>query len=264
MIRSALLILFAGVFLSTLILLDHSRTRSITAATRQAARRESQLPVRIAWVWERPEDLHQLDPASEGVAILKGTLHLDSTATFTPRRNSVLLPQETVQIAVVRIETGPTFGKHHHDTALFRKAEELLSHSVSEPGIAGLQIDFDARRSERAFYRRLLESLRGSMPASLPLDITALVSWCAEDDWIAGLPVNSATPMFFRMEPGRARASQTARLSAALPEPLCQNSVGVSSREPWPTDIESRRLYVFADRGWRSDLPFLDAKGQRP
>jgi len=52
-----------------------------------------------------------------------------------------------------------------------------------------VQIDFDARRSQRRFYVRLLRDLRRRMPPSLPLSITALASWCAYDDWLSGLPI---------------------------------------------------------------------------
>ena len=39
----------------------------------------------------------------------------------------------------------------------------------------------------------------------------------------------------------------------ALHEPLCMGSVGISTREPWPPDMQQRRVYVFADRGWSRD-----------
>ena len=79
--------------------------------------------------------------------------------------------------------------------------------TASRPGIAALQVDFDAKRSERGFYAALLRSLRSQMPPQLPLSIAALASWCSNDDWISGLPIDEAVPMLFRMEPDRRQAA---------------------------------------------------------
>lgn len=189
--------------------------------------------------------------------MLEGTLRLGRSAIFYPRRNPYVLPPHTATIAVVRIEAEPAFATHHSDRALLKQVVQQMVRVGSEPGIAALQIDFDARRSERSFYRDVLEQIRRSLPPRLPLEMTALVSWCAEDDWIADLPVNRAVPMFFRMEPGHARLSQAGRLSAVLPEPLCQSSVGVSTGEPWPSHVGTRRVYLFSDHGWKVDYPLF-------
>src|SRR5262249_25558262 len=107
-------------------------------------------------------------------------------------------------------------------------------------------------RSQRDFYRDLLIDLRRQLPPGLPLSITALASWCSYDDWLRKLPIDEAVPMFFRMEPDRRRASTT--LAAfRIREPLCQASVGVSTAEAWPSDMDGKRIYVFPDNGWRVD-----------
>lgn len=227
------------------------------AAVQRAVPNDQALPRTVLWVWERPEDLHAVHPQQEGVAVLEGTLRLGSAAVFHPRLNPYVLPPHTATTAVVRIETEPTFTAHRSDRALLRQVVQQLVRIGNEPGIAALQIDFDARRSERTFYRNVLEQTRRSLPDGLPLEMTALVSWCAEDDWIADLPVNRAIPMFFRMEPGRSRLSQAGRLSAVLPEPLCKSSIGVSTGEPWPSHVDARRVYLFSDRGWKVDYPLL-------
>jgi hypothetical protein len=58
------------------------------------------------------------------------------------------------------------------------------------PGISGIQVDFDATASERRFYRELVIDLRRLLPDSVPLSITALASWCLDDNWISGLPAD--------------------------------------------------------------------------
>lgn len=243
-------------------LVAHHRSRQAHAVSAKAAPAEAALPGTVAWVWERPEDLHSLSPQTQAAAIYQGTLVLGDRVAWQPRRNPVILPAGIKTIATVRMETMPGFGTHHNDRRILQATVTSLVNVAQKPDIAALQIDFDARRSEHVFYRNVLNELRRQMPAQLPLEITALVSWCSEDDWISTLPVNAAIPMFFRMEPDRARMVRTAMPSAHLPEPLCNTTVGVSTHEPWPTGIAHRRVYVFPDRGWKHDLPLLTALEQ--
>lgn len=233
----------------------------------------ARLPRATLWVWERPEDLRGLAPAkgsaarmepattasmTKAIAWLDQTVVLGAAVTSVPRRQPFLYPASAVRIAVVRIQalpTAPLDAIQEHETAA------LLLNAAARPGIAALQVDFDATRSQRTFYASLLADLRKQMPTALPLSITALASWCSGDDWIAALPVDEAVPMMFRMEPDRRRASPSALSDAPqfrIREPLCMGSVGVSTHEPWPEDIAGKRVYVFADRGWRQDLPLLN------
>lgn len=210
------------------------------------------LPARTLWVWERPEDLRSLDPRSTALAILDQTLLVGPSIRTLPRRQTVVYPAGIARIAVVRIETRP--GAPLDLVQAHAVATQVLV-SAAQPGIAALQLDFDARRSERAFYTALLDDLRPRLPARLPLSITALASWCSSDDWIAALPVDEAVPMFFRMEPGRDPRDQ--RPEFRIREPLCQSSFGLSTREPWPSGLAGKRIYVFPDRGWHADYALL-------
>lgn len=210
------------------------------------------LPARTLWVWERPEDLRGIDPATTALAWLDQTLILGPQVIRLPRRQTVVFPAGTTRIAVVRIETRPGA---RLDLAEARTVAGLVLDSAGEPGIAALQVDFDAKRSERAFYASLLGELRSRMPAGLPLSMTALASWCSSDDWLRGLPVDEAVPMFFRMEPDRAPRSSLPQFR--IREPLCAGSMGLSTREPWPDGLAGKRIYLFADRGWRADSALL-------
>ena len=238
----------------------HLQQREQQAVLAQATAR---LPRRVLWVWERPEDLRTINGTDTGFAILEETLRLRRSATVIPRRQPLILPQGATRIAVVRIDTGNDDDGIGTSNERARRLAAQLPASLASllsiaqrPGIAALSIDFDARRSERPFYRELLRKLRERMPPQLPLSITALASWCSTDDWIADLPVTEATPMFFRMEPDRRRLLANAP-EYRIREPLCTGSVGVSTREPWPQQIAGKRLYIFADHGWAQDLPLL-------
>jgi hypothetical protein len=209
------------------------------------------LPRVTLWAWERREDLHTLNAHRFAVAYLDQTLTIGLTVQAKPRRDAVAIPSSATRIPVVRIEA-PT-GAVLNDLNRVDALQAILT-SAREPGIAALQIDFDATRSQRDFYRDLLVDLRKQMPAGLPLSITALASWCSHDDWIHSLPVDEAVPMMFRMEPDRRRAAPD-RDEFKIREPLCQFSIGVSTSEPWPAHREGKRIYVFADNGWRHDPP---------
>jgi hypothetical protein len=211
------------------------------------------LPQKTLWAWERPEDLRAINPETTAIAWLDQTLLLGPEVISQPRRQPLFYPSNATRIAVVRIETLPNA---RLDSAEEQQTVSLLLKSASRPGIAALQVDFDATRLQRRFYSGLLLSLRRQMPSSLPLSITALASWCSYDDWIAALPVDEAVPMLFRMEPDRRRAS-AAISEFRIREPLCTSSVGISTHEPWPEEMAGKRIYIFADRGWREDLSLL-------
>jgi hypothetical protein len=211
------------------------------------------LPRRTLWVWERPEDLHTIDPSTTAIAYLDQTLLIGPQVLSQPRRQSLIYPSTATRIAVVRIKALPNA---RLDDAAKQQTVSLLLKTAQRPGIAALQVDFDATHSQRGFYADVLTNLRSQMPANLPLSITALASWCSHDDWIAGLPVDEAVPMLFRMESDRRRASAD-RPELRIREPLCMGSVGISTREAWPEEMAGKRIYVFADRGWREDLSLL-------
>lgn len=211
------------------------------------------LPRITFWAWERPEDLRAINPATTAIAYLDQTILLTPAVVSQPRRQPLTYPSHATLIAVVRIEAPP--GAVLNDSQR-KQAIRLLLNSAQQPGIAALQVDFDATRSQRAFYADLLTGLRRQIPANLPLSITALASWCSYDDWIANLPVDEAVPMFFRMEPDRRRAPADSPWFR-IREPLCIGSVGISTHETWPDSLSGKRIYVFADYGWHEDLPLL-------
>ena len=209
------------------------------------------LPRVTLWAWERREDLHALDTHRYAVAYLDRTLTIGLTVHAQPRRNALVVPLSATRIAVVRIEAPSTAILNDQNR---NDAIRSILDSAREPGIAAAQIDFDATRSQRPFYRDLLIDLRRQMPANLPLSITALASWCSWDVWIRDLPIDEAVPMMFRMEPDHRRAPASLD-DFKIREPLCRTSVGVSTDEPWPSNLAGKRIYVFPDRGWRNDPP---------
>jgi hypothetical protein len=194
----------------------------------------------ILWAWESPQNLSFIDPHDAGVAFLAKTLFLgDHQATMRPRLQPLRVPSGTTLIAVVRLEsTG------HNDLPPSAEIAPVIADLAREPGIRALQIDYDARVSERAFYRQLIGEVKRRLPDQFPLSITALASWCNGDGWIATLPVSDAVPMLFRMGPDRYRPGDRFRV------PLCQTAVGVSMDEPVERLPRGRRIYIFHPGPW--------------
>lgn len=226
----------------------------LVAATGVSGPHEGTRPAAIAsfprltvWAWENPEDLRALDPQRYAVAYLDQTIFIAPQVSSRPRFQRLLVSPQTRIIAVVRIEAGaPGAGDA---SGLPAQVASLILHSAQKPRTAMLQIDFDATRSERPFYADLLREVRSRLPADMPLSITALASWCADDDWISGLPVDEAVPMFFRMGIDR-RPSDLPGWTYPLHEPLCESSAGVSTDEPWPALRADERIYVFHPGSW--------------
>lgn len=209
----------------------------------------SQVPSTVVWAWERPENLKFIDPAKVGVAYLAKTISLSGENVVTrPRLQALELPEEAKVIAVVRIESDRTAAPALTDLQLQRTVIEIANLKNAHP--SSIQIDFDATKSERAFYRKLIfEVSREIFP--VPLSITALASWCSGDKWLQDLPVAEAVPMFFRMGVERgAFASRLAEGNPAFAAP-CDRAAGVSTDELISVP-KVNRLYVFSPKPWTS------------
>jgi len=191
-------------------------------------------PHLVLWAWERPENLLFLATDTE-VAFLAATLE---GSTYHPRQQPLRVPTTTRLTAVVRIETRGT------PPASPSPYVDQILRAVSRPQISTVQIDYDAARSERPFYRSLLTELRRRLPGTTPLEITALVSWCLHDRWLEGLPITDAIPMFFRL------GVDPQPVATPLREPLCQSSVGISTAEVYTKVPRRRRVFVFHPRPW--------------
>jgi len=216
----------------------------------QATRNQDAWPQVILWAWERPSDLRFIDPRRVGVSYLVKTIRVEDNAiTVRPNQNGLRVPAGTWIMACARIEANGNFTSDD-STQEVDQLVPLILPLAKFPNTKAVQVDFDARVSQRSFYRALLARLRQRLPRNMPLSITALGSWCEGDDWIAKLPVDEAVPMLFRM--GTDGNSILFRLQSQIDfrEPLCRMSLGVSTDEFVPRLAARRRLYIFDANGW--------------
>ncbi len=224
---------------------------SVFAPAKEPASDRFLTPQTIVWAWERPESLEFLPSPEIVVAVLVGRLRLaaDSMTPF-PRLQPLTLPQSTSRIAVVRLESDPRQRPDLGNEQRQQVVAAILAWSTGLPGFKALQIDFDATVTERVFYRQLLTDLRRQLPATLPISITALASWCLGDVWLDELPIDEAVPMLFRMGKDATLVRTKLAAGADFNHPLCRSSYGISSDEPLPTLRPGRRLYLFHPRAW--------------
>jgi hypothetical protein len=210
-------------------------------------------PHTILWAWERPEDLRFLNPKQFAVAFLAQTLTLSTQDVLVkPRQQPLKVSPETKLIAVTRIETDkiPALSQNQLD-----ELTRLIVNTLKLKNVAAIQIDFDAKVSQRGFYRQLLSQLRAKIPATLPLSITALASFCLSDPWIKDLPIDEAIPMIFRMGADNNKVKTLLKNGTDFSIPLCQQSYGIATDEPLTMNFDkTRRLYIFKGTaaGWTS------------
>jgi hypothetical protein len=222
-------------------------------ATSSSVDRLSDFPKVILWAWERPEDLRMINPREVAVAFLARTLYLrDEKVIARPRFQPLSVAAGTRLIAVVRIESDrarqPRLSPEQRTSTV-----AAINEVARDEAIAAIQIDFDARQSERDFYRRMLSDLRSEMPPRVRLSITALASWCIHDDWLTTLPVDEAVPMLFRMGADRPQIVQHLKSGGVFSPALCRHSLGISLDEPLPAMPSGRRVYVFNPRSWSQE-----------
>src|SRR5262245_438488 len=218
-----------------------------------APSRLSQFPATILWAWEQPEDLDFLDPARFGVAYLAKTCLLEGDdVVVRPRLQPMKVPDGTVVIAVVRIETSATDKPNYSDVQA-EKLVTVITGAAQGRGIAGIQVDFDANSSERLFYRNLLTRIRAALPPREPLSITALASWCFWDDWISGLPIDEAIPMLFRMGVDSANVRRSLESQTDFKAAPALHSIGISTDESLPWIPRGRRVYIFSPKPWTQE-----------
>jgi len=210
----------------------------------------NEMPSVILWAWERPTDLRFVNPRQTGVAFLARTIRLRANeVTVRPRLQPLSLPEGSKVIAVARLESDLVNKPELTDQQRTSLATAIVE-MAKLPNVSHIQIDFDATKSERPFYRDVIVDVRRRLPESVGLSITALASWCAHDDWISDLPIDEAVPMLFRMGVEEKQFSNRLESGEDFIAAPCRQSYGISTDEPRANLNLARRLYVFNPDPW--------------
>jgi len=204
------------------------------------------LPNEVWWYWDRPARQLPLPPAGVGAAVVTAHVYLSGDQVVrVPRRSGLQLPRQTVAIPVIHVEVDPA-----RPFAAYAAQRDALRDAVVNEALARrpawIQLDFEAKQSQRAFWLDAVRAIRAALPPDVRLSVTALASWCYGDRWLQQAPVDEVVPMYFRL--GRARESIAVRSAHGVPEPRCRAAHGVADDEPsWPVALPGRR-YVFLGR----------------
>ncbi len=248
-----LILIFAGAsILIASLAFGFAKGRLVVNRRKEAvtANRLQGLPHVMLWAWERPTNLRFINPNEAGVAFLARTICLHSgEVEVRPRLQPLDLPEEIRVMAVVRVETDAA-----RKPELSAQQRDQLAGAIVEltklPNVSHVQIDFDATKSERAFYRKLIFDVRRRLPDTVSLSITALASWCTDDDWLSDLPIDEAVPMLFRMAGDGKQIARRLDAGEDFISRPCLHSYGISTDEPRSGLSIARRFYVFNPEPW--------------
>lgn len=210
-------------------------------------------PRMFLWAWERREDLTYLDVSKAGVAYLAGTIRLaGDDVGARPRMQPLRVPPKATLIAVFRIESDPnlTISFSARQRAEIIQAIQIM---IARHDLAAVQIDFDARKSERVGYRQLMMELRDRLPENMGLQMTVLASWCLADDWIKEMPVDEAVPMFFNMGADSRNVNERLRSGMQVQSGVCGKSVGLATYEANAAKVSGKRVFWFTSGGWTKE-----------
>ncbi len=202
------------------------------------------------WAWERPEDLRFLAGTHVRVAFLDRAVLLTSGQIDTHlRRQPLRVAPETPLVAVVRVETrGMAPG-----TGRAPEVARQIADAALVPRVEAVQIDFDARKSDRPFYAAVLREVRQMVSPPMRISVTALGSWCADDPWIDTRNVDEVVPMLFQMGGDARRIVTRLREDAHWPVSACDGAMGLATDETWSGLPPARSIYVFNPRPWRAE-----------
>ncbi len=200
-------------------------------------------PREFWWYWDRPAQQLPAPPAGVGAAIVTSHVYFSGAQVRQVRRRSALhLAPEVISIPVIHVEVDPAqpfAGNTAQRDALRAAVLDLIT--LRRP--PWVQLDFEARPSQREFWLASVRAIRASLPTDVGLSVTALASWCYGDPWLGDAPVDEIVPMYFRL--GRAREEFEARSAAGEQQPRCRQAHGVANDEAaWPAALPGRR-YVF-------------------
>ena len=209
-----------------------------------------ELPPLMLWAWERPEHLGFIDPHRVGVAYLARTVRLRGDDVIVrPRFQPLEVPHDAAIVAVVHVESDYLIPPALTPSQRVAAVRAIVG-AAANRRVSAIQVDFDARVSQREFYRALLLDVRRELPPSTGLTMTALASWCLDDSWISTLPVDESVPMLFRMGADKIRVGDYLDGGNDFRVASCRQSVGIAIDEAAERIPAGRRLYAFSPRPW--------------
>ena len=206
---------------------------------------------RIAWLWDGAGLPVWSAPHA---AVLVEHVHLGGAEVRTrPRLAAAALPGGTRITPVIHVEVS-TVDPPQPDAAGRDAIVQAVLRWAPRSTSGWIQLDMEARPSQRTFYLELVRTIRQQLPPQVKLSVTALAWWCRSPAWLDSLAADEVVPMAFRMGKDAAALRALWRDTPGRLHPRCRGTaLGVATVEPLPAEVTRRyaKLYVFDRRGWR-------------
>jgi len=222
---------------------------ALFAHTGMAAQPDTQT---LLWMWDRPQLFSSL-PEGTGIAYLHATVRLSGAQSRTTWRQWPLriAPGVTVvplvHVALDNLAPSPL------DDAQQQAIAAALAHAAAHSRSGWVQLDFEARRSQREAYVALLQRLQPMRERGVRLSATALASWCMDDAWLPAGLLDEIVPMYFRMGVDAAPIRRRLQATGAATVPACRDAAGLLLGEPSPALSGVKRRYVFHTGAWKKE-----------
>lgn len=205
----------------------------------------------IAWLWKDAPI-----PAFSRAAVAVVDRHVwlaGDKVLVRPGAQPRRLPPGTRVIPVVHVEIDVL-----HPPRSLGAARATVLDAVDRAARAStsgwVQLDLEARPSQREDYRALVAEIRARLPREVRFSVTALAWWCRSPAWLDGLAADEVVPMFFRMGRDNAPLRAIVATQPGVLHPLCRaGSAGFSRQEAFAPEVAERyrRTYWFDERGWK-------------
>jgi hypothetical protein len=147
----------------------------------------------VAWLWDGaalPAWSQQEAAVLQRHILLSGDNALTRPRSGWPPASSIT-PVVHVEVSTVN----PPIDIERRRAMIVRAMHEAADASTS----GWVQLDMEAKPSQRVFYRSLVRQLRSELPPHIKLSVTALAWWCRSPAWLDDLGADEVVPMFFRM-----------------------------------------------------------------
>lgn len=217
--------------------------------------------VDIAWVWD-----HQAPPLQASAwAVTVTQIQLDG-ATLTERPRTRTLPPHGTRTVIPVVHVEPDARRAAQPlTDVQRQAITRRVLGVATGSTSGwVQLDFEARPSQRDSYHALVRDIRAALPAATKLSVTVLAWQCRSAAWMQPLAADEVVPMFFQL--GRDSDAWLEQAVSGGPQlqPRCRQAAGFSPSLTPPARLPAnwqRRYWFNLQRGrataWPADLQQL-------
>jgi len=212
----------------------------------------------VAWLWD--EARLPAWSTHEAAVLQRHILLTGDKTLIRPRMRWPALPSSALVTPVLHVEVSTVNPPTRIENSRAIIIDALLdAAAVSTSG--WVQLDMEAKPSQRVFYRALVQDLRTALPQRIKLSVTALAWWCRAPVWLDGLAADEVVPMFFRMGKDSAAMRKLLEHSPNTLHASCRaNSAGFSPQEPFAPSVSGRyaKTYWFDRYAWKrsgSDLP---------